>query len=102
MPTVYAADPLGIKKVTPATSGLYQNELRDVIPLMIKWLLSIAAVLALLAMVVGGLQYIISFGVESKTASAKKIIFFALVGLLVIGVSFSILLAVESFLKGNP
>lgn len=93
----YAQDPLGVGKVP--SEGLYQQDLREILPKAINWLLSIAAVVALLAIVWGGLQYITSLGDESKAKTAKSVIFYAVLGLLIIGISFAIINLVKTFVS---
>lgn len=50
-------------------------------------ILGIAATLALVAVVVGGVMYILSGGEEDKAKRAKKIIISAIVGLVILGLS---------------
>lgn len=66
---------------------------------IIKWLLSLVAILALLALVVGGIMYIVSFGNEEMAKRAKRVILYAIIGLLVVFLSFAVMLAVQSFFK---
>lgn len=74
-----------------------------VLTAVINWILSLAAVLALLALVVGGVMYIVSFGNDQRTQSAKKIIISAIIGLVIIGVSFLVIEMINSFLiTGSP
>lgn len=98
--TFDSSDPLGSKKI-PA-SNLYAKDIRNLLPKAINWLLALAAVLALLALVVGGLQYIISFGEEAKAARAKKIILYAIAGLLFIGISFALITTINTFISDAP
>lgn len=65
-----------------------------------KWLLGIVAILALLALIVGGARMILSFGNESGVASAKKIIWWAVVGLAVVVASYAIIALVISDILG--
>ncbi|MEX1111980.1 MAG: pilin [Candidatus Andersenbacteria bacterium] len=68
---------------------------------IIDWLLGISAVLALLALIVGGVMYIISFGDEKRTGTAKKIILTAIIGLVIVGTSFLIIEIVKRLLLGE-
>lgn len=80
--------------------GLYQGtSAGPLLKSVILWLLSLVAVLALLALIVGGIMYIISFGDESRAERAKKIILYAIVGLLIVGASFVIIQAIANFLS---
>lgn len=70
-------------------------DIADIILRAVKFLLSLAAVLALAAVVVGGLFYIISFGNEDRAKLGKKAITYAIIGLLLIGASFLIVQTVD-------
>jgi uncharacterized membrane protein len=48
-----------------------------------QWLLGLVAILALLALIIGGTRMILAFGREDAVASAKKIMFWAVIGLIV-------------------
>lgn len=81
------------------TNPLGDNvDLTAIIFKVIKFLLSLSAVLALAAVVVGGMYYVASFGNESRTETGKKAITYAIIGLLLIGASFLIVATVESII----
>lgn len=73
-----------------------------IITRIITFLLGITGILALLALIIGGLSYITSFGNEVKAERAKKIALYAVIGLLVTGLSFALLSIIELLLKGSP
>jgi hypothetical protein len=60
---------------------------RQVIQNTINVVLTLIGILAAGILVVGGIMYITSAGEEEKAAKAKKLILYAIVGLLIIGVS---------------
>lgn len=64
---------------------------------VIQFLLGLVGVLALLALIIGGVRIILAFGSEDKLRDGKKIIWWAIVGLIVVIASFAIirLVAVE-------
>lgn len=69
---------------------------------IVQWLVNLAGALAMFALVWGGIMYILSLGDDSRTQKAKKIIFWAIVGLLVIGLSRAIILLVlNNFIGGG-
>ena len=77
--------------------GLVVNQTEtSLLKTIVNWLLSIVAVLALLALIVGGVMYIISFGSEEGTKRAKRIIIYAIIGLLVVFLSFAMLAMVQT------
>lgn len=83
--------------------GLVSNqEPSNLLRTIIDWLLSLVAILALLALIVGGVLYIISFGSEDGTNRAKRIILYAIIGLLVVFLSFAILAAIQTLFSPAP
>lgn len=92
----------------PSSGGLI-NPLGDsgttipvVLTNVVNWLLGLAGILALLALVWGGIRYITALGNESTAAEAKKIITWAIIGLLVVGGSYAIInTVVNSILKAS-
>lgn len=68
---------------------------------LIVWALSFMAIIALIVLLIGGFRYITSLGNESKTESAKKTILYAIIGMFLIGLSFAIIFALETFLTGG-
>lgn len=91
-----------IKKVVdPEKSGLAtEPDIAHIILQVVAWLLSLVAVLALAVLVWGSVSYVISLGDEGKTEKAKKMILYAIVGVLLTGVSFVILRVVQGIIAG--
>lgn len=69
-----------------------------VITSVLQWLLALSAMLAMAAIVWGGIMYITSLGDESKAGKAKQIIQYAIIGVIVILLSFVIVTLVHSIL----
>lgn len=65
---------------------------------IIKVILSFVGFLALLAIIYGGIKYIISLGDEKGTEQAKHIILYAIVGLIIIALS----AVIVNFVLGLP
>lgn len=84
---IYDVDP-DISKVT--VGGTLNN--------IILTLSYYTIIIAVLAVVVGGVMYTLSLGDESKTARAKKVILYALIGILLAGASFAIVLSIKGIL----
>ncbi|MDP3997024.1 MAG: hypothetical protein Q8P73_00785 [bacterium] len=95
---VFAQTNLGIDKLN---FGLPELDAITVIGNAINWLLSLVAIIALAALIWGGIMYIASLGDENKAAKAKKIIFYAIIGVVVVGVSFLIISTLKTLLA-NP
>ena len=56
-----------------------------------NWVAGFVAALAVLVVVIGGLQYMISGGNEEKTKAARRTIQWALIGLIIVLMSWSLL-----------
>jgi len=77
----------------------HTNDIRDLIARLAKWLVGLSALIALLALVVGGMRLIIGgFDNEQEAAAAKKIITWAIIGLVVVGLAAVILAAIRAVL----
>ncbi len=92
--------PVIVILLTPLTtfSATFDNPLGntinpvDILIRLISWVLGLSALISLLAFVIGG-TYLIVGGLDNEQSAArgKKIIFWAIVGLLVIGLGIGIL-----------
>jgi len=66
---------------------------------VVKFLLLLAAALALAGIVYGGLMYILSLGDESKASRGKQAILYSVIGLIIAGTAGLILLVVQQVIK---
>lgn len=85
-------------------SGLFkgdEGQVNTILVRIINFLLSIIAVVALAVLIWGALMYILSLGNESRAEKAKKIMLYAIVGLILAGLSFAIIKIVQTFLTGD-
>lgn len=78
--------------------GLSDKGAVDILKSVISFLLSLVAVLALAALIIGGIMYIVSLGDENRAKQAKQIIMYAIIGLLVVGMSFAIINTIKTLL----
>lgn len=79
-----------------------EEDMRTVITRVINWILGFMAVIATLLLIWGGVQYLISQGDEAAIEKAKHTITYAVVGLIVIGLAYAIVLVVvNAFLTGT-
>lgn len=60
------------------------NDLIGIITEVANWVLLAAGALAVLFLIIGGIQYIISSGNESRAKAAKNTIMYALIGVAII------------------
>jgi len=65
---------------------------------VLEWVLGLSGSVALFMLIVGGIMYITSTGDEQKIATAKKIITWTVLGLIVILASYSIIVVIDSWL----
>lgn len=85
--SVFAATSL--PTVTPVTpSG--NLDIASVLTTVIYWILSLSGGIAVLFLILGGLQYITSSGNKDRAEAAKQTILYAVIGLVVIALSFVI------------
>lgn len=63
------------------------RSLRDTFFAILPTLLRAVAILALVALLVGGAMYIFSFGNEDRAKTAKRVILYAIIGLLIMAIS---------------
>lgn len=64
-------------------TGLSEISIRDMITLIMNWLLYLLAALAVLGFVIAGILYITAAGDEGKTEKAKGLITYSIIGLVV-------------------
>jgi hypothetical protein len=62
----------------------------EVLTNLINWVLGFTAAVAVLFLIIGGLQYITSSGNKDRAEGAKKTILYAVIGLIVVALSFVI------------
>ncbi|MFH1048607.1 MAG: hypothetical protein V1732_03000 [Patescibacteria group bacterium] len=65
-----------------------------------NWILALVASIIILIIVIGGLMYISSSGDEEKLRTSKNIIFYAVIGLGIILISYALITEVTDILKG--
>lgn len=79
--------PSGLAPVTASESSL---TIGDILSNVIMWILGFSAAVAVLFLIIGGLQYITASGNEKRAEAAKSTILYAVIGLVVILLSFVI------------
>lgn len=77
------------------------NTLTGILQNVIGWLLGLVGMLALLSLVVGGIRLIVAFGREDGVKSAKQMIFWSVIGLVVVLLSLAVITIVERLLRGT-
>lgn len=87
----------------PRETGIRCSEgtLASVFRLVINWALGIAFLAAVVFLIYGGFTYIISAGNKDTADTGKKAVFNALIGLVIISLSFIIVQVVYRFITGS-
>jgi len=84
--SVFAADIPTVSPVTPSGNLTIES----VLSMVIYWILGLTGGIAVLFLILGGLQYVTSSGNKDKAEQAKQTILYAVIGLIVIALSFVI------------
>ncbi len=106
----WAQDPTsldaGLDKARQTDEGLLQTlNARGLLQKIILWILGLVAVIALAVLIWGAFMFILSAGNEDRARLARRIILYAIIGLLLIGGSFFIVNTIRNLLVdggGNP
>ena len=77
----------GLQPVPNPGNTVGGNDLVGAIIGIINWLLILAALAAMIMLIYGGVQYIVSRGDEESASTAKNTILYAIIGLIVIGLA---------------
>lgn len=72
----------------PENSGLPETDLPTFIGTIIRWILGIIGVILIALFVYGGFTYATSAGSQDKIESGKKIMMYAIIGVIIIVVAF--------------
>jgi intracellular septation protein A len=86
---------------TSLFNPLPESDLVHVFLLVAQGFLAILGILAVVFIIVGGFQMVIASGNEEMYLKAKKTIIWAILGLVIATMSFSIIAIVEDFLQVN-
>lgn len=73
-----------------ASIGLGTADLRTILVNIISWALGLLGIIAVIMILIGGFQWLISGGDEDRVATAKRTISSAIVGLLIILLSWAL------------
>lgn len=104
---VGVAQPISALAVTEQSDGGITNPLGqnvgidDFLINVIQFLLGLSALLAFAALIYGGIRLVTSFGSDQNVKTGKSIILWAIVGMIVIILSYAILFTVANFLNVN-
>lgn len=78
------------------------SQLLDIFPPIIEWIGILAIILAVIAIMVSGIQYILSFGNPEKAQLAKKNLVWAITGIIIGALAGVIILLVRQVIGSTP
>lgn len=76
------------------------GSIQEVIGGVTNWVLGIAAGITILFLIVGGIYYITAAGDDKQMEEGKKIINYAIIGLIVILISYSLVITLNAIIFG--
>ncbi len=80
------------------TNPIATSDFSVLVSNFLKWILSVAGALTLLMLITGGVFYITSSGNEQKIETARKMITWTILGLMLILASYSIIVVLDKVL----
>ena len=80
--------------------GLVEQSAGAVIGNLVQWVLGIVGVLLLIMLIYGGILYMISGGNEDQIGTAKKVLTYAMFGVVIIAIAFALTRAIINALLG--
>lgn len=89
--SIFAVLPLQEVKVKPSS---------EIISGLINGLLALAAGLAILFIIIGGIRYIRSWGDTEQMEKSKKMILYVVLGLVIILVSYAVVITADKIING--
>lgn len=89
-----------IHSASAAITGLTTDDMKTIIGRAIDWLLTVAAGLTILFLIIGGIYYLTAGGDDQQMTTAKTMITYAVIGLVFIIISYSIVITVNKFIAG--
>lgn len=96
----YAFAQGSLPEIRPLEAGAF-GDVRDVLQLIVRGLLYIAGGLAVIYLIWSGFQYMTAAGDPEKAQKARSSIIYAIVGIIVIMLSFVIVNVVANTLRGG-
>ena len=78
-----------------------QDGIADLVQTVIQWALGIAFIVAVAVLIYGGFKYILSAGNEESATTGRQAIFNALIGIVIIVLSWVVVQIVYRFISGT-
>lgn len=94
-------EPTGLQRPNAAAAGLPAGDLEALINGIVNWVLILAAAACTVALVYAGFRYAFAGGNEEKTEQAKKILKYAVIGVIIIVGAYAMIQLIVELIKGN-
>ncbi|MFA4880392.1 MAG: pilin [Candidatus Doudnabacteria bacterium] len=94
-------DQTGLHRPDAAAAGLPAGDLEALINGIVKWILILAGAACTVALVYAGFRYAFAGGNEEKTEQAKKILKYAIIGVIIIVGAYAMIQLITELIKGN-
>lgn len=85
----------------PTGTGLSEAPVQDILVALASWLLTIVGIIALIAFVISGIQYLLASGDEGMIETAKRHMTWSIVGVVVALSGVVIIQAIDALLQGS-
>lgn len=83
-------------------AGINETSLAGILTNITNYVLGFITIVAVLMLIWGGVQYLTAAGDEAQVESAKHTIMYAIIGLIVVGISYAIMVVVvQTFIQGQ-
>lgn len=89
--TVLAANPDAQDGINAAKGNLQQTDLTDAISGITNLMITIIGIVSVIMLIIGGFRYVLSGGDQKGTTAAKDTILYAIIGVVVALLSYSIM-----------
>ena len=77
------------------------TDIRQAIMNVTNWILGFIAIVATLVIIYGGVQYLTAGGNEDNVAAAKKTISFGIIGIVICGLAYAMVIVVSTIILTN-
>lgn len=85
----------------PQGTGLPTSPVSSIIGRTMSWLLAMVGMIAIIAFVISGIQYLTAAGDESQAETAKRTMKFAIIGVVVALSAYTVVQAIDCALGAN-
>lgn len=93
---------VGAQFAMPPSGGLPTGSIYSLIGRTMNWLLAVFGMIAIIAFVISGFQYLTAAGDEGQIETAKRNMKYSIIGIVVALSGWIILAAIYQALAGNP